>query len=147
MNRKIYQSKSKTIISIALTVVIILGLTVYMVGYNDDPVTDLISLIIIGFLIYLIYSCIGLFIKVFKKIPVLIFSDFAIEVSRNFKNESFSCGEISDWQILHHADSTEIALTIGGGQKFIEISDLMTTTSEIRNILETVLPDKEFMEK
>lgn len=146
MNKKIYQNKLKTIIVLILMVLIILGLTLYTFVFNNYNITDIFSLIVIAFLIYAIYSSVNLFIKAFKTSPVIIFSDYAIEISRNFKDESFSWAEITDWRILHHADSEEIGLTIGGTQHFIEISDLKTTASEIRSILELMLPGKEFVE-
>ena len=147
MNTKIYQNKPKTIIHLAVTVLIIVGLAIYMLWYNTDPITSLTSLVILGFLIYAIYACTGLVIKVFKQNPIIIFSDYSVEVARNFKSECFLWSEIQDWRILYHADSKEIAFTIGGKQKFIQISDLKTTASEIRNIMETMLPGKEFIPK
>lgn len=145
MDTKIYQNKPKTAIYLVLTILLITGLIIYLVRYNDEKITSFLSMAIIGFLVYVVYTSLRLFIKLFRQGPVIVFSDHSVWVAGNFKNEIFSWNEIEDWRILSHADAKEIAFTIGGKQQFIEFSDLQTTSAEIRSILETMLPHKEFI--
>ncbi len=144
---KIYLSRRKLITNLVASITIILVLIAYFFLGNIHPIQNIGNLIILAFLIYYIYSTVFLIRRIRRQIPSVVFSEFTIDTTKELKSESYSLAEIEDWRILQHAESQEIALTIHGKQKFIEISELDIKLRDIRTILEEKLPGKEFIEK